>query len=159
MKRRINISLHPIFILISSIYFLIFFTYAIKCLKHLIVHGFHSSEMIGIICSVLALMFFIYFVLVRYRQVEIYSDRYVLKSFVYARTIYFTEIDSVKQVPVNLFNLKLGSRGVLGFISFVQTQDYYNVSDLSNSLRIRLKNNDVLHISCDHPEELKNNMA
>ncbi|MBF0596642.1 hypothetical protein [Faecalibacter rhinopitheci] len=155
MRKRINITLHPIFVLLSSIYVLIFLTYGLNSLKKILNNGAMQGDIIGLIVCILALALFIYFLLIRYRSIEIYKDRYILNSYVFSRTIYFNEIDSIKKVPINLFNLKLGSRGILGFISLFQSQEYYNISDLSNSLRIQLKNNQIVHISCDNPEEIK----
>lgn len=158
MKKRINISLHPVFVLISSVYLLIFITYGIKNFKGLLGIGNHQDEVIGLIISILAVSFFIYLALVRYRRIEIYENRYVLKSIVASRTIYKQDIDSIRKVPVNLFNLKLGSIGVMGIISFASSGETYNVSDMSNTLRIDLKNNEVLHISCDSPKEILNKL-
>lgn len=155
MSKRINITLHPLFVVLSSVYALIFFTYGIILLKSLISKGVYQSDIIGLIGCILALTLFVYLILVRYRSIEVFEDRYVLKSYAYKREIYFKDIDSIKKVPVNLFHLKIGSRGVLGFISLFQSDEYYNISNLSNSLRIQLKNNDVVHISCDNPEEIK----
>lgn len=155
MRKKINITLHPVFVILSSLYVLIFITYGIILFKSLISKGVYQSDIIGLISCILALMLFVYLVLVRYRSIEVYEDRYVLKSYVYKREIFFKDIDSIKKVPVNLFHLKFGSRGVLGFISLFQSDEYYNISNLSNSLRIQLKNKDVVHISCDNPEEIK----
>ncbi len=155
MKKQIKISLHPIFTLISSMYLLIFFTYGVKCLKNLSVNHFQQNDILGLIISVLALSFFIYLALVRYRKIEVHENKYVLKSIVASREIYTNEIASVQKVPVNFFNYRLGSIGVMGIISLTSSGESYNISDMSNTLRVRLKNDEVLHISCDNPEELK----
>ncbi|WP_147439078.1 hypothetical protein [Faecalibacter macacae] len=154
MRKRINISLHPVFILISSMYLLIFFTYGIKSLKGLLLTGYHQEDIIGLIISILAVSFFAYLALVRYRRIEIYEDRYVLKSIVASREIYKNEIDSIRKVPLNFFNFDIGSIGVMGVINLSSSGEAYNVSDINNTLRIALKNNEVLHISCDRPEEI-----
>lgn len=156
MRKQINISLHPIFILISSMYLLIFFTYGIKSFKELMQLGYQQENIIGLIISILALSFFIYLALVRYRKIEVYQDRYVLKSILASREIYKNEIDTIRKVPLNFFNFDLGSKGVMGVINLSSSGEAYNVSDINNTLRISLKNNEVLHISCDRPEELIN---
>ena len=156
MKNRINISLHPIFTLISSMYLLIFFTYGIKSLKGLLAYGYQQENIIGLIISILAISFFTYLALVRYRKIEVYQDRYVIKSIVASRIIYKNEIDSIRKVPLNFFNFDFGSKGVMGVINLSSSGEAYNVSDINNTLRIVLKNNDVLHISCDKPEEILN---
>jgi hypothetical protein len=155
MPKRISISLHPIFIVLTIMYFLIFFTYGIVSLKELLLKGYQQNAMIGIVVSVIAILLSMYLCLVRYRVVKIYNNRYVLESLIGTRTIYFTEIKSIKKVPLNLFNYSLGSLGVMGIISLnSKGGDTYNVSDLKNTIRISLTNNEILHISCDNPEEL-----
>ena len=155
MPKRISISLHPIFIVLTIMYFLIFFTYGIVSLKELLLKGYQQDAMIGIVVSVIAILLSMYLCLVRYRVVKIYNNRYVLESLIGTRTIYFTEIKSIKKVPLNLFNYSLGSLGVMGIISLnSKGGDTYNVSDLKNTIRISLTNNEILHISCDNPEEL-----
>lgn len=159
MRKQIKISLHPIFILISCIYLVIFFTYGINNLKNLFYSGYNQSDLIGLIVSILAISVFAYLVLVRYRTIDIYKDRYVLRSLIASRTIMFHEVDSIRKVPLNLFHLRLGSVGLMGVISFTSKPEHYNVSDLGNTIRIALKNKEVLHISCDKPEELTNKMV
>ena len=117
-------------------------------------NGYNQDGIIGLVVSILAISFFAYLALVRYRKIEIHQDRYVLKSIVASRIIYMNEIDTIRKIPVNLFNLKLGSIGVMGMISITSSGESYNVSDMSNTLRIALKNNEILHISCDSPEEI-----
>lgn len=118
--------------------------------------GYQQENIIGLIISILALSFFIYLALVRYRKIEVYQDRYVLKSILASREIYKNEIDTIRKVPLNFFNFDLGSKGVMGVINLSSSGEAYNVSDINNTLRISLKNNEVLHISCDRPEELIN---
>lgn len=154
MRKRIKISLHPVFTLISSIYLLSFFTYGVKSLKSLIMSGYSQTEIFGLILSILAISIFAYLALVRYRTIEIYSDHYLLKSIVATRRIDFNEIHTIKKVPLNFFHLRLGSVGLMGVISFTSKPEHYNVSDLGNTIRIALKSNEILHISCDKPEEL-----
>lgn len=155
MKKYIKVSLHPVFTLITCMYLLIFFTYGVKSFKGLIADNFQQNDILGVIIAVLAISFFSYLALVRYRKIEIHEDKYVLNSLVASRIIYMNEIDSIQKVPLNLFNYKLGSVGLMGVISLSSSGESYNVSDLSNTLRITLKNNEVLHISCDNPEEIK----
>lgn len=159
MRKQIKISLHPLFIVISCVYLVIFFTYGIKNLKTLINSGYNQADLVGLIVSILAISLFAYLVLVRYRRIDIYNDRYVLRSLIASRTILFKEVDSIRQVPLNLFHLRLGSVGLMGVISFTSKPEHYNVSDLGNTLRIALKNNEVIHISCDKPDEITNNIA
>ena len=116
--------------------------------------GYNQEGLTGLIVSILAISMFAYLVLVRYRKVDIYEDRYVLKSIIASRTIMFTEVASIRQVPLNLFHLRLGSVGLMGVISFTSNPEHYNVSDLGNTIRIALKNNEVIHFSCDKPDEL-----
>jgi len=139
-------------------YLVIFFTYGINNLKTLINIGYSQESLIGLIISILAIAIFSYLVLVRYRKIEIYEDRYILKSLIASRTIMFHDVDSIRQVPLNLFHLRLGSVGLMGVISFTSKPEHYNVSDLGNTIRIALKNNEILHISCDKPDELANKM-
>ncbi len=160
MRKRINISLHPIFIALTIVYLLIFFTYGIASFKTLLLNGYQQNTMIGVVVSIIAIAVAVYLVLIRYRVIKVYQDRYVLESIVSSRTIYFNEIKSIKKVPLNLFNYNLGSLGVMGIISLnSKGGDTYNVSDLKNTIRISLTNNEILHISCDNPEEITNNIV
>lgn len=154
MTKQIKISLHPVFTLISSVYLLVFITYGINSFKNLKGLGVQQNDIIGLIASILAVSFFVYLALVRYRKIEIYESKYILKSIVASRVIYRNEIDSIKKVPLNFFNFKLGSIGLMGVISMSTSGESYNVSDTSNTLRIALKNDEILHISCDRPEEI-----
>jgi hypothetical protein len=154
MRKRIKVSLHPVFILISSIYLLIFITYGINSLKGLLNHGYTQAEIIGLIVSILAVSLFACLALIRYRRIDLYPDRYVLRSIVATRVIYKHEIQTIKKVPVNLFNLKVGSIGVMGIISLDSSRESYNISDIGNTIQIALKNNEILHVSCDKPEEV-----
>ena len=155
MRKRINISLHPIFIVLTIFYILIFFTYGIISLRGLFQNGYNQQDMTGGVVSIIAIAFVVYLILVRYRQIKIYADKYVLESIISRREIYFDEIESIKKVPINFFNFRLGSLGLMGVISLnSKGGDTYNVSDLKNTIRIALANDEILHISCDNPEEL-----
>lgn len=155
MRKRINISLHPVFIVLTAFYILIFLTYGIISLRGLFQNGYNQHDMIGGIVSIIAVAFVAYLILVRYRQIRVYDNKYVLVSIISTREIYFDEIESIKKVPVNFFNFRLGSLGLMGVISLnSKGGDTYNVSDLKNTIRIALANDEILHISCDNPEEL-----
>lgn len=154
MPKRIKISLHPLFILLSSMYLLIFITYGIKNLKGLLAHGYTQHEIVGIIISILAIALFAFLALIRYRRIDVYPDRYVFRSIVASRIIYKHDINEIKKHPLNLFNFKWGSNGIMGIISLNSSGEMYNVSDVSNTIRIALKNNEVIHVSCDKPEEI-----
>ena len=153
MKNKIKISLHPVFTIISSIYLLIFLSFGIKSIKS-IIKTYNDFDLTGVIISVIALAFLLYLVLIRYREIEVYEDKYLLKSLVSSKIIYFHEINSVKKVPLNLFHLRLGSVGLMGVISLTSKPELYNVSDFANTIRISLKNDEIIHVSCDKPDEI-----
>lgn len=153
--KRIKISLNPLFLTITGLMVLIFSTYSVECLKNLIQLGYTQNNMIGLIVSIIVLSYVIYLILIRYREVTIHNDKFVLKSLIGKRTIYFDDIKSIKQVTINLFNYRVGSLGLMGFISLSSVGgDTYNVSDIKNTIRLELSNNETLFISCDNPEEL-----
>ena len=123
-------------------------------MKGLLNHGYTQNELVGIIIAILAIALFIFLALVRYRRIDIYQDRYVLRSIVASRIIYKHDIDAIKKYPLNLFDFKWGSNGIMGIISLNSSGEMYNVSDVSNTIRIELKNHEVIHVSCDKPEEI-----
>lgn len=155
MKKHIKISLHPLFTLITSMYLMIFFTYGIKSFKNLNLGTTNQHDILGLIISILAISFCVYLGLVRYRKIVVFENKYVLKSLVASRVIYKNEISSIQKVNLNFFTFDFGSKGLMGVINLSSSGESYNVSDYSNTLRITLRNNEVLHISCDNTEELK----
>jgi len=155
MKRSIKISLHPLFLALSLVYCLIFISYGLISVKAIIINGYSFNNMIEIIICILCIALAFYLFIIRYHTIEVYDNKYILKSFKESREILFNEIINVKQTPVSFFNYRIGSLGVMGIISLESKGgETYNLSNLKNALKITFNNNDVLYISCDNPKTI-----